>query len=617
MRSFTTLLSLAAIAATVVVAGPIQARTPYALKEEFLPSGWTKRDRAPRDHIVHLKIGLKQGQFEELERHLYEVSDPEHARYGQHLSPEEVSELVKPADDALSSVEEWLSSNGIEHIGHSSSKDWIMAILPVEKIEALLDTEYHVYQHDDGTELIRAPKWSLPVHLHEHVDTIQPTTSFFRAHPEEATYLDSQSKPWISPSYSPPNDEAIRRVCNISSVTPECFAQLYQFKGYIPKVPGINKIGFTNYLGEIPIRPDTAKFLKKYKPAAVPAAYSFRQIDIANGPSQDGPLNATQAAEGISREANLDVQAISGVVGWPTPIWAYSTGGSPPYIPDLSTPENTNEPYLDWINYVLAQRVVPQVITTSYGEPEQTIPESYSRRVCNEFAQLGARGVSLLFSSGDRGVGLRNTCVSNDGQNTRKFLPSFPTSCPYVTSIGATHEFQPEVAAFRPQETRPDGTIREIYASGSGFSDLFPMPKYQKTVVTKYIKSLNGLHDGLYNKAGRGYPDISAQGQYFAYVWNGTEGTISGTSASCPLTGAVISLVNDALISSGKKPLGFLNPWLYSKGYKGFTDILAGNSSGCETSGFPVTKGWDPVTGFGTPVSSSTSSTDKMLEDMG
>ncbi len=62
---------------------------------------------------------------------------------------------------------------------------------------------------------------------------------------------------------------------------------------------------------------------------------------------------------------------------------------------------------------------------------------------------------------------------------------------------------------------------------------------------------------------------------------------------------SIIALVNDALLSSGKPTLGFLNPWLYSKGYQGFTDILSGGQAGCNTTGFPVTKGWDPVTGFG------------------
>jgi len=68
------------------------------------------------------------------------------------------------------------------------------------------------------------------------------------------------------------------------------------------------------------------------------------------------------------------------------------------------------------------------------------------------------------------------------------------------------------------------------------------------------------------------------------------------------LASSVLALVNDALISSGKSPLGFLNPWLYSKGYQGFTDILSGGNGGCNTTGFPVKEGWDAVTGFGTPV---------------
>jgi tripeptidyl-peptidase-1 len=101
---------------------------------------------------------------------------------------------------------------------------------------------------------------------------------------------------------------------------------------------------------------------------------------------------------------------------------------------------------------------------------------------------------------------------------------------------------------------------------------------------------------------GRGYPDISAQGLYFDYVWNGTFGIISGTSASTPLMSSILALVNDALISSGKPPLGFLNPWLYKTGYAGFTDIVNGFNAGCNTTGFSAVEGWDAVSGFGTPV---------------
>jgi tripeptidyl-peptidase-1 len=121
--------------------------------------------------------------------------------------------------------------------------------------------------------------------------------------------------------------------------------------------------------------------------------------------------------------------------------------------------------------------------------------------------------------------------------------------------------------------------------------------------VPKYVASLDGAFDGLYNKAGRGYPDIAAQGFHFITTWDGSGELLDGTSASTPAASAIISLVNDALISSGKPPLGFLNPWLYAGGFKAFTDITSGSAIGCNTTGFPAQKGWDAVTGWGTPVS--------------
>ncbi|KAF4311026.1 putative tripeptidyl-peptidase 1 precursor protein [Botryosphaeria dothidea] len=600
MVCFTALLSIAA-AAQAALATPIRARSPYAVKEtHYVPRQWSKTGRAPESHVLHLHIGLKQSQFDELERHLYEVSDPDHHRYGQHLSAEAVNELIKPSDEALELVHEWLNGSGIDvsSLRYSPAQDWIDVALPVADIEQLLDTEYSVYQHQDGNQLVRTSQWSLPRHLHEHIDAIQPTTSFMRTGAKASDALELA--PWTAPNYTPPSNSTISKVCNVSSVTPECFQNLYSTKGYVAKT-GKSKVGFTNYLGEVPIRPDTEKFLTKYRPDAVDDAHTFTQTSVADGPVQDGPLNFTQAEDGTSKEANLDVQAQAGIAG-PIQINSWSTGGSPPFHPDLSTPTNTNEPYLVWLNYVLAQSDLPQVISTSYGDSEQTVPEAYAKKVCSLFAQLGARGISVLFSSGDSGVGKNGTCYSNDGKNTTQFIPDFPASCPYVTTVGATHQFEPEVVAYRPSYTDAAGNVHSVYSSGGGFSNYFARPAYQEKAVKNYVRNLGGKFDGLYNKTGRAYPDIAAQGQYFAYFWNGTEGVISGTSASTPLHAGILSLVNDALISQGKPVLGFLNPWLYKKGYKAYTDVTGGSAVGCSSEGFPATEGWDPVTGFGTPI---------------
>jgi tripeptidyl-peptidase-1 len=76
----------------------------------------------------------------------------------------------------------------------------------------------------------------------------------------------------------------------------------------------------------------------------------------------------------------------------------------------------------------MTQETIPQTISTSYGDDEQTIPLDYATSVCNMFAQLGTMGISVLFASGDSGVG-GGACRSNDSKGRKKFIPAFPASC--------------------------------------------------------------------------------------------------------------------------------------------------------------------------------------------
>lgn len=78
---------------------------------------------------------------------------------------------------------------------------------------------------------------------------------------------------------------------------------------------------------------------------------------------------------------------------YPIVITAYSVGGRGRFDKSEFSADITNEPYLEWLQHVLAQPELPQVITTSYADEEQTVPYWYAKRVCDGFAQLGARGV--------------------------------------------------------------------------------------------------------------------------------------------------------------------------------------------------------------------------------
>jgi tripeptidyl-peptidase-1 len=310
-----------------------------------------------------------------------------------------------------------------------------------------------------------------------------------------------------------------------------------------------------------------------------------------------------QNYSGSSTEANLDIQYTTGLIDPAIKTKFYSTAGRGILIPDLDQPDqskNENEPYLDFFTYLvgLPDDELPQVLSTSYGEDEQSVPPTYAKKVCDIIGQLGIRGVSVLFSSGDTGVG--SACQTNDGKNTTRFLPIFPASCPYVTSVGGTVRVQPEQA---------------VDFSSGGFSDLWERPAYQDKAISAYLQKLGKQWDGLYNPNGRGFPDVAAQGQGFRVVDKGREISVGGTSASAPVFASVVALLNNARLASGKPSLGFLNPWIYSQGYKGLNDITAGGSSGCIGrdiySGLPApyvpyaswnaTEGWDPVTGYGTP----------------
>ncbi|KAF2089662.1 tripeptidyl peptidase-like protein [Saccharata proteae CBS 121410] len=591
------LVVLLGAAVAAVQASPVRPRSNYALKEHhFVPRSWERVGPAPGKHVIDLHIGLKQGQFDELERHLYEVSDPRHHRYGQHLSIDEVNELVKPADETVDLVHEWLVDSGIQRhdLDYSPAKDWIKVSLPVEDVERLLDTEYSVYKHVDGSHVVRTPEWSLPLHLHEHVETIQPTNSFFRANARR-----SNAKP-VGKSEKAGKAKAaagasVADVCDEDEVTPDCLRTFYGTIDYTPQVPGTSMVGLTDYLEEANNRSDVYYFLTRYRPDAVDAAYNFTVDVIDGGDNQQTPNTAEQNLEGKDEEGNLDAQTIIGIT-YPIPLTAYTTGGDPPFTADDSETSNSNEPYLAWVQYVLNQTSPPQVISTSYGDDEQTVPLSYANSVCKAFAQLGARGVSLLFASGDAGVGDTGYCISNNGSDAASFLPSFPDTCPYVTSVGATYGFSPEVAAY------DDLGDDDIFASGGGYSNYFSMPSYQEDVVTSYTSSLGDLYAGLYNTTGRAYPDIAAQGQRYVVTWGGEDVLLDGTSASTPAASAIIALMNDALLAAGKSPLGFLNPWLYSgAGAAAFNDITSGSAVGCGVDGFPAQTGWDAVTGWGSP----------------
>ena len=243
-----------------------------------------------------------------------------------------------------------------------------------------------------------------------------------------------------------------------------------------------------------------------------------------------------------------------------------------------------------------------KVISTSYGYNEADLTPFYEARQCNEYMKLGLQGTTIVYSSGDYGVaGNGGQCISangsyNDG-TSGKFNPAFPSTCPFVTAVGAT-----QILPGAPV-TAPEEACETVIFSGGGFSNVFALPDYQASAVKGFFADTPppyGADRFNNSQATRGYPDISANGANYVVAVDGTFSLVYGTSASAPVVGSILTLINEARFAVGKGSVGFINPTLYANPGV-LNDITSGGNQGCGTAGFTAVAGWDPVTGLGTP----------------
>ncbi|KAF1935916.1 tripeptidyl-peptidase-like protein [Clathrospora elynae] len=555
-----------------------------------VPEGWSEIGAPAEDRKLHFRIAVRSENRDLFERTLMEVSTPSHPRYGKHLKRAELKDLIKPRAESTATVLSWLEQSGVDPRDIQNDGEWINFYAPVKRAEEMMGTSFKTYQSEarPSVKKVRSLGYSVPKEVRSHIDMIQPTTRFGQIRPERSQVLSDEEA-----SFSTLAADANAAACS-SSVTPACLAVLYKFDKYNVSSKADVTIGVSGFLEEYARYADFAQFAKSLAPKAIGSNFTVTPV---NGGLDD------QNSASDSVEANLDIQYTAGIVAPLINTNFYSTAGRGVLVPDLDQPsadDNNNEPYLEFFTYLvgLEDDELPQVLTTSYGEDEQSVPATYAKKVCDMIGQLGTRGVSVIFSSGDTGVG--SACQTNDGKNTTRFLPIFPAACPYVTSVGGTTGVQPEAA---------------VGFSSGGFSDLFDRPAYQDNAINGYLKKLGSQWAGLYNPNGRGFPDVAAQGQRFQVFDKGSLRSVAGTSASAPTFASVVALLNNARIAAGKPSLGFLNPWIYEKGYTGMNDIVDGGSDGCTGrdiySGLPApfvpyaswnaTEGWDPVTGHGTP----------------
>ena len=344
---------------------------------------------------------------------------PLRCRYGAHLSREQVAQLVAPHPDTLELVYSWLEHHDVPSSSISTNRthgdSWLtVTSVLVSKANKLLGASYQLYQRTgtNDTTILRTIGYALPAVLHPHVKTVVPTTYF------GSTRTLSQTPGRRSVGETA--DVASRELPTALSsrddgIVPSALRSLYRTNLYEPAAIDRNVLGVAGFLKSYPSPADLRTFMTKYRTDAVAADYKVTRI---NGGGYD--------PEHPDAEANLNMQYTQ-AMAFPTPHIFYSVGKWTKASIKTKKPVR-GDAFLEWVNYLKRQPTVPQTLSIPYGGFEKDFPPEYADALCRLFAELGTRGVSIIFPSGDEGVG-EGDCKASDGSGRVQFIPEFPASC--------------------------------------------------------------------------------------------------------------------------------------------------------------------------------------------
>ena len=382
-------------------------------------------------------------------------------------------------------------------ISATHSGNWLtLTDVPVFQANKILSASYKLYRQagTNDTPILRTVGYGLPSVLHGHVETVAPTTLFASPRTFQQTPHTHPVGGARTPAKAAPRELSGRDEPEV--VAPDYLRWLYKTYAYVPRAITRNALGIVGLVNEFPSPLDLGLFMSLFRRDAQPVTFA---VALVNGGWYD------RSRPGA--EANLNVQYTEAIT-YPTPHIFYSIGG----IMEWGTSSGRPLPgdcFLAWALYVTSQSYIPQTISISYGSFESTFPAEYAHPVCRLFALIAVRGVSVLVSSGNTGVG-EGECKDSSGRV--QFMPRFPSSCkcnvsspleklytstgtsrsrhdrygfagPWLTSVGGTTSARPEVAAS---------------LSSGGFSNYFPIPPYQSVAVPNFVRSIDSQYRGLY-----------------------------------------------------------------------------------------------------------------------
>ena len=376
-----------------------------------------KGPRAPSSQTHDLVFSIRLRNMDELERILYDVSDPSSTNYGNHLTREDIVDLTSNVE-SCKEVISYLETAGASILSEDLAGGFISARGSVSLWESMLDTEFHSYSLQPGrngneiknsntaTSFLRTERYSVPHSLDAHIAWVLDTTDVPSSAKREMLRDRMASDKHIKQSrfsaaslVNPPfiTPQKLNNAYNITDNSGHPLAIQSALQGFAQSVSPEDLALFQRDLG-LPINP-IAKFVGDplyVRTAAYCLSVSFESC----------------------AEANLDTQYMIGMAA--TTTWhVYNDEGE------------FSKWLLKWIDVTPR----PLVMSMSYNYLESAVTASEKDLFDRAAMMLGTLGVTIVIASGDDGVAMLYA-RSNNSQCA--YRAAFPNTSPYVISVGAT-----------------------------------------------------------------------------------------------------------------------------------------------------------------------------------
>lgn len=556
-----------------------------------------------------------RGGLDAAKRFATAVSTPGTAQYGHYLTAAQYRARFEPTSATVASVSSYLRSSGLKVGSVAAGRRYLTVAGTAKAAQRAFGARIERYNHQGRTVQAPASSLTVPSSLRSAVLTISgldttpklnapqhtspaapPSTGFRNARPCSTSYGQ------VKATYQADFKTKLPKYGNTTLPYAVCGYTGPQLRSAYENNSTLTGAGVTVAITDAYASPTIAKDANTYAKAHGDGAYVAGQL-YQTKPAKFTNQKACDPS-GWYGEETLDVEAVH----------AMAPDAKIHYYASASC---NDADFLDTLAQVVDDND-SQLVSNSWSDLEGNETPDNVAAYEAVFVQGAAQGISFLFSSGDNGDEVAKTGLKQ---------VDYPASDPYVTAVGGTSDAIGADGKFAFQTgwgteklTLNGNTWTSVgftSGAGGGSSTLFNRPAYQDGVTTSPYRQVPDI--GLDADPTTGF--LVGQTQTFTTGVEYGEYRIGGTSLASPLMAGLTALT---LQNRGGEGAGLLNPTIYKAG-AAITDVKgkpadAGNvrvdyansenaAKGLlysirlfnKDSSLKVTKGYDNVTGVGSP----------------